>query len=133
MSNTNENPSEPSQGSPAYARWYDKDPALSKALEALKSAPSRYQAQVALNIMKVILEQKLENKLDRLITDEVIAETVESINENEATRHQYRRWYDVNETLRASMNLLADTPDDLLKSMVPRLVELIEKALVHEW
>jgi hypothetical protein len=133
MSNTNETPPESLPDSPAYARWYDKDPALSKALEALKTAPSRYQAQVALNIMKVILEQKLENKLDRLITDEVIAETVETLNENEASRHQYRRWYDVNETLRAAMSLLADTPDDLLKGMVPSLVDLIEKALVHEW
>lgn len=43
-------------------RWADRDPALVEALEALRRADSRYQAQVALNIIKVIVEHKIESK-----------------------------------------------------------------------
>ena len=35
--------------------WYDSDPALQKALTHLRSAHDRYQAQVALNIIKKLI------------------------------------------------------------------------------
>lgn len=116
-----------------YLRWYDKDPALSKAMEALRTAPNRYQAQVAINIVKVILEQKLERDLDKIVDDETIRQAVEEINENEDLRHRKRRWYDVNETLRAAMALLEDTPEDMHDSVVPSVVTIIEQSLVKEW
>lgn len=106
-------------------RWYDQDPALKRALEQLRSASDRYQAQVALNIIKIILEHQEEERLG-----------VESGGESwlkEVKAHpSRRRWYDMNETLRAAMKLMEEAPDDLQKTLVPHIVQLVEDAIKRE-
>ncbi|MBY0402374.1 MAG: hypothetical protein K2X66_00605 [Cyanobacteria bacterium] len=131
-------------------RWYDKDPALSSALEHLRKSSDAYQAQVAMNIIKVIIEHHIENnvcvELDRaaglslmegfphvnesLITGGNLTSTdIQEAYEANLQASSRRRWYDVNETLRSAMQLLRDCPDDLQQKIIPTLTRMIEETL----
>ncbi len=108
-----------------YQRWYDRDPALSQALATLRDAPDKYQAQIALNIIVVIVEHQIEHEtlghVDDLVT--LLGQAKETHNGN------YRRWYDVNETLRSAMKLLQDCPEDVQKQIIPSICRMVEDSL----
>lgn len=118
--------------SSSFQRWYDRDPALANALNSLRSAPSRYHAQVAINIIKIILEHRLEGQQSASVTDETIRQQVETVNQSTVERLDSRRWYDVNETLRAAMHMLEQVPDDMSQEVMPSIVATIENALAVE-
>jgi len=123
-------------GSPPM-RWYDTDPALSKALKQLRVAPDRYHAQVALNIIKIIIEhQAEENPSVRGVQqeqdgfDDPIQATVQQYSVRAAEQELLRRrWYDLNETLHAAMQLLHDCPDDIQQQVIPTVSRMIESTL----
>jgi hypothetical protein len=112
-------------------RWYDKDPALSKALESLRKAPSSYQAQIALNIIGVIVEHhtqvdlELEQKPAPLSLMEPAVERLGDI--------PRKRWYDVNSSLRSAMQLLQDTPPEYQARIIPNIANMIELTLERHW
>lgn len=114
-------------GNSPYQRWYDRDPALSRALEHLRQASDTYQAQVALNIIQIIVEHQAETEHGEPL--EPLAQ--EGFCEDGTTEHQRekRRWYDVNATLRSAMQLLRDCPEDLQKSVIPSIIRMIEHTL----
>ncbi len=104
-----------------YQRWYDRDPALSRALDHLRQASDAYQAQVALNIIKIIVEHQAAEDADE---------------PDDAPRdhpHQRRRWYDVNATLHSAMQLLRDCPDDLQQTVIPSITRMIEQTLEEHY
>lgn len=109
-------------------RWYDEDPALHKAMEQLRLAPDNYQAQIALNIIKIIVEHQMEEETDGPI--EPVHTAVPHQRSWDGHR-QHRRWYDVHETLGSAIQLLADTPEDLQKSLIPSIAQMIETTLSH--
>jgi hypothetical protein len=111
-------------------RWYDKDPALSHALEQLRTASDKYQAQIALNIINIIVEHQIETDTNVQLNGSggdnthLVASSVTS------EQHQSRRrWYDVNATLRSAMQLLQDCPEDLQRQIIPTIVRMIEQTL----
>ncbi|MBY0450576.1 MAG: hypothetical protein K2X01_08140 [Cyanobacteria bacterium] len=110
----------------APQRWYDQDPALSQALNHLRNASDRYQAQVALNIIKIIIEHQIEGDGETTIED---MNKVVDEKPGEVDPHLRRRWYDVNESLRSAMHLLRDCPDELQKSLIPTISRMIEETL----
>ena len=114
-----------SSSSSGGLRWIDRDPALAEAMESLRHAESRYQAQVALNIIKVIIEHKIESKAFCNIED-LVGELERS---RDQARQYYRRWYDLNETLSAALMLLQDCPDDLQAKVIPSLCRMVEDVL----
>jgi hypothetical protein len=110
----------------SYQRWYDRDPALSRALDMLRQASDIYQAQVALNIIKIIVEHQTEEA-----SKTEVEELAGRISAGESIERQIlrRRWYDVNETLRSAMQLLRDCPEDLQKTIIPTITRMIEETL----
>jgi hypothetical protein len=112
-----------------YQRWYDKDPVLSRALEQLRNAPDKYQAQVALNIIKIIVEHQIETETDQ---------PVEALDSDLPYRRswedhrQCRRWYDVHEALGSAVQLLGDCPEDLQKRVIPSIAAMIEQTIREE-
>ena len=108
-------------------RWIDQDPALSEALETLRKSETRYQALVALNIIKIIIEHKIEAKTFGHIED-LVSELERS---RDKARLYYRRWYDVNETLSAALMLLQDCPDDIQAKVIPSICRMVEEALAR--
>lgn len=105
----------------SFKRWYDEDPALSKAMDSLRQATDAYQAQVALNIIKVVWEHYQEIAPEALSDNPPAVPTV-----NPALN---RRWYDVNETLHSAMQLLQETPPEVQRHVIPSLVRMIETTL----
>lgn len=112
--------------SPSNHRWYDKDPALDRALEQLRNAPDNYQAQIALNIIKIIVEHQMEaeegpetGSLDQTMP----------YRRSWDDHRDHRRWYDVHETLSSAIQLLADSPADLQKRLIPSIAQMIENTI----
>jgi hypothetical protein len=113
---------------PPQRRWYDQDPAICRALGQLRAATDGYQAQVALNIIKVILEHELENE-GQLDADSLEASATRYMAQAQA--QPGRRWYDTSQALQSALNLLRDCPPDLQKSILPAVAQLIEESLAR--
>lgn len=120
-----------------FNRWTDQDPALARALEQLRKAPDRYHAQVALNIIKVVLEHQIEQQFDETASgvspfEENVDVVVQNLLQTASTRldpQQRRRWYDANESLRSAMQLLKDSPDEIQQVIIPTIARMIEQTL----
>lgn len=115
---------------PFVSRWYDRDPALSQALALLKQADTRYHAQVAINIIKVIIEHQQLDALHR--SHQAETTSVEAALEHAKTLNQQvasRRWFDADESLRSAMLLLQAMPDDAQQSVIPAIARHIETTL----
>lgn len=109
-------------------RWYDQDPILARAIEQLRNAENKHQAQIALNIIKIIVEHQIE-----LETDLPVEDLDSALNYRSATEsgRRHRRWYDLHETLSSAMQLLHDCPDDLQQRVIPVIADMIEKTLTQ--
>lgn len=130
-----------------FQRWYDRDPVLSKAMDQLRTSPDKYQAQIALNIIKIIVEHQIEGQAHMNVEDltmenlDELMETSKDLPENpmgplaraiaahQNSHHQKRRWYDVHQTLSSAIQLLADCPDDLQQKIIPSIATMIEETL----
>jgi hypothetical protein len=112
-------------------RWYDRDPALARALESLRLAPSRFHAQVSLNMIKILVEHDIEADNQGGPDDVVVERLAEAIERAKTLEEhtQRRRWYDVNETLRSAMLLLEDMPESLQDELIPSIAQTIEDTL----
>lgn len=131
----------PEENSEPYSgrRWYDSDPALCRALEQLRGASDIYHAQIALNIIKVIVEHQVEHFVGNaddspaampkdLKNSEDVTRFLASGVSSQERRHR-RRWYDVHETLSSALQLLTDAPDDLQRRLIPSIVRMVEETL----
>ncbi len=107
-------------------RWSDRDPALKQALSALKTAPSKAQAQIALNVMMVIIEHGIES--DTLTDVDQLIDQL-TTNRHKAQQNANRRWYDVNATLKSALQLLQDCPDDIQRHVIPMISTMVDEAL----
>lgn len=107
-----------------HQRWYDRDPVLSRAMQQLREAPDRHHAQIALNIIKIIIEHQIEAET-QLPADDLDS----ALNYRGSHPGPYRRWYDIHETLRSAMQLLNDCPDDLQRQVIPSIADMIEQTL----
>lgn len=106
-------------------RWYDKDPVLSKAMDTLAGTNDKVQIQIALNLIKIVIEHKIEEE-DVLSVDDILT----SVNDaSEAHEGKKERWYDLNETVRAAILMLEQTPEDLQKKIATDMAELITRVI----
>jgi hypothetical protein len=118
----------------ATQRWYDADPVIPRALAQLRQASNPQQAQIALNIIKVILEHQLaDQQAVEVDTLEGSVMTYLQTTEYSHTSHppnvKLRRWYDTSQTLSAAINLLQECPEDLKPSVIPTIAKMIEATL----
>ena len=121
MNSPKENP----EPNPAN-RWYDKDPALKRAMEQLRQATNRQQAQVALNIIKIIVEHRIEE--ETLTAPEELDSNL-PYRRSWDDHREHRRWYDVHETLSSAIQMLADCPEDLQTRVIPSIAQMIGTTL----
>lgn len=113
-------------GSNASNRWYDRDPVLQKAIRQLRQATDRQQAQVALNIIKIIVEHQIEAETSMVLEE---LDNILPYHRSSEDHQSHRRWYDVHETLGSAIQLLGDCPDDLQACLIPSIAQMIEKTL----
>jgi hypothetical protein len=114
-------------------RWYEQDPCLSRALGLLQEAQDVYQTQVALNIIKIVTEHQLEALQENPVPDALFM-----ANDNpelplnvSGRRDEQRRWYDLNEALRASLAMVRNCPDVLQQHIMAQVTEMIETMLAE--
>jgi hypothetical protein len=109
----------------AGRRWYDKDPVLSKAIKTLEKSDDQIQIQIALNLIKIVIEHKIE--LEEFGSIEELLSTVK--NAYDADEGRQERWYDLNETVRAAMVMLENCPEDLRQKIARDIAELISRMI----
>lgn len=109
-------------------RWYDKDPVLSKAMSTLSGTNDKVQIQIALNLIKIVIEHKIEEENVTSVDD-----IISSVNDASAAHEgKKERWYDLNETVRAAILMLEQTPEDLQKKIATDMAELITRVIVAQ-
>lgn len=104
-----------------YMRWYDHDEILSKAVKVLETSEDNLQIQVALNLIKVIVEHNIDNNRYSSV-DEIIA-SVESEQGNS-------RWYDLDNTIRTAIQLLKScSKEELQGNLAHDIASIVTDAL----
>ncbi len=106
-------------------RWYDKDPILSRSMKTLEASDDETQIKVALNLIKIIVEHNLSYSEYSDVND--IIEAVEEGMDERANS----RWYDIDRTVRAAINMLQNSPAEtrhiLAKEMAKIVIDKIKE------
>lgn len=100
-------------------RWYDKDPILSRSMKTLEASDDETQIKVALNLIKIIVEHNLAFSE---YTD--VNEIIEAVEEGLDTRAN-SRWYDIDRTVRAAINMLQNSPADTQKIIAKEMAKIV--------
>lgn len=109
-------------------RWYDKDPILSKAMETLRNTDDQIQIQIALNLIKIVIEHKIE--MEDFTSIEDILSSVRDASSYDSEKNS--RWYDLNETVRAAIIMLQNCPDEMRSKLSNDLAKIISSVLDSE-
>ena len=88
-------------------RWYDKDPILSRSMRTLELADDATQIQVALNIIKIIIEHNIA--YSEYSSVEAIIDAVDEGLVNKG----HSRWYDIDKTLRTAITMLENENENM--------------------
>jgi len=107
-------------------RWYDKDPILSRSMRTLEHSDDKTQIQVALNIIKIIIEHNIAYSEYSGVEEIINAVDEGLVNQGRS------RWYDIDKTLRAAITMLENSEQDVqievAKQMAKMVVEKIKDA-----
>lgn len=100
-------------------RWYDKDPILSRSMKTLEASDDETQIKVALNLIKIIVEHNIAFS-EYTDVDEII-EAVEEGMDSSANS----RWYDIDRTVRAAINMLENSPVETQKIIAKEMAKIV--------
>lgn len=100
-------------------RWYDKDPILSRSMKTLEASDDETQIKVALNLIKIIVEHNIAFSE---YTD--VNEIIEAVEEGMDTRAN-SRWYDIDRTVRAAINMLQNSPAETQKIIAKEMAKIV--------
>ncbi len=100
-------------------RWYDKDPILSRSMKTLEASDDETQIKVALNLIKIIVEHNLAFSE---YTD--VNEIIEAVEEGMDERAN-SRWYDIDRTVRAAINMLQNSPAETQKIIAKEMAKIV--------
>ena len=108
-----------------HRRWYDKDPVLSQAVRTLEETDDETQIKIALNLIKIIIEHKIEDEKFEAVED-IINAVGSGLDDNKKGR-----WYDIDSTVRTAMGMLQNCPSTtqhiIAKEMAKMVVDSIKK------
>ena len=114
-----------------YRRWYDKDPVLSSAMKTLEQSDDGQQINVAMNIIKIIIEHNIESS-EYEDVDDILSAVEAGVEENSKNN----RWYDIDSTLKTAMTMLQNCPEEtqhiIAKEMAKMVVEKIKEEDVKD-
>ena len=109
-------------------RWYDKDPVLSKAMKILETTNDKVQLKVAINLIKIIIEHNIESNSYNSVED-----ILNAVTEGRCEKGN-ERWYDLDKTLKTSIQMLENCTEEMQCSTVKDIADLIRKKFrnIHE-
>ncbi len=102
-------------------RWYDKDPILSKAMKILETSDDKFQIQIAINLIKVIIEHNIENSTYLSVDDIMMAVEEGRCGKGNA------RWYDIDNTLRTAIQMLENCSQDTQEKIARDIADLVRR------
>jgi len=108
-------------------RWYDRDPILSKAMRILETSDDKFQIQVALNLIKVIIEHNIETN-----TFNTVEDILKAVEEGRCEKGN-ERWYDIDLTLKTSVQMLENCPEEMQSKIARSIAELISDKLENSY
>ena len=100
-------------------RWYDKDPILSRSMKTLEASDDETQIKVALNLIKIIVEHNLAYS-EFTDVDEIIEAVEEGMDQKANSR-----WYDIDRTVRAAINMLQNSPPETQKLLAKEMAKIV--------
>lgn len=104
-------------------RWYDRDPILSKAMKILETSDDKFQIQVALNLIKIVIEHNIESN-----TFNTVEDILKAVEEGRCEKGN-ERWYDIDLTIRTSVQMLEKCPQEMQSKIARSIAELINDKL----
>jgi len=108
-------------------RWYDRDPILSKAMRILETSDDKFQIQVALNLIKVIIEHNIETNAFNTVED-----ILKAVEEGRCEKGN-ERWYDIDLTLKTSVQMLENCSLEMQSKIARSIAELISDKLENSY
>ncbi|MBQ4122900.1 hypothetical protein IJD44_04160 [bacterium] len=102
-----------------HRRWYDKDPILSKSMKTLEASDDETQIKVALNLIKIIVEHNISFSEYTDVNDIIVA-VEEGMDERANSR-----WYDIDRTVRAAINMLESSPPEVQKILAKEMAKIV--------
>lgn len=102
-----------------HRRWYDRDPILSKSMKTLEASDDETQIKVALNLIKIIVEHNIAFSEYTDVND--IIEAVEEGMDERANS----RWYDIDRTVRAAINMLQSSAPEMQKLLAKEMAKIV--------
>ena len=100
-------------------RWYDRDPVLSKSLKVLEVSDDATQIQMALNLIKIIIEHNIEDN-----TFSSIEDIVSAVDDGQEERGN-TRWYDIDKTLRTAIQMLERCPFEMQSKIAKEMASMV--------
>ncbi|MDD3012810.1 MAG: hypothetical protein PHC34_03830 [Candidatus Gastranaerophilales bacterium] len=107
-------------------RWYDRDPVLSKAMKILETSDDKLQIQVAINLIKVIMEHHIEENEYSSVDDMIKAVENGKLNKGSA------RWYDIDHTLRTAIQMLENCSLEMQSKVAREIATLVKEQFCDE-
>ncbi len=109
-----------------FSRWYDKDPVLSMSMRTLSTSTDTKQIEVALNLIKVIIEHNIQdNKYENV-------EDIMSAVEDGRIQRGHSRWYDIDSTVRTAIQMLEKCSPDTKKKVALDMAQIVIEKIVQD-
>ena len=103
----------------SQGRWFVKDLILYVSMKNFEALNDETQIKVALNIIKIIVEHNLAFSE---YTD--VNEIIEAVEEGMDSRAN-SRWYDIDRTVRAAINMLQNSPPETQKIIAKEMAKIV--------
>ncbi len=100
-------------------RWYDKDPVLSRSMRTLEFSDDKTQIQVALNIIKIIIEHNLAYSEYSSVED-----LIDAVDDG-LMKKGHSRWYDIDRTLHTAITMLEESSEDVQIEVAKKMAKWV--------
>ena len=109
-----------------YSRWYDKDPVLSMSMRTLANSDDASQIQVALNLIKVIIEHNIKSHEFKNVED------IMSVVEDGVIQRGVNRWYDLEKTVRTAIQMLEKCSPETRQKVALDMAQIVIENIVMD-
>lgn len=109
-----------------YSRWYDKDPVLSMSMRTLANSEDAKQIQVALNLIKVIIEHNIQSHEFKNVED------IMNAVEDGVIQKGVNRWYDLEKTVRTAIQMLEKCAPETRQKVAIDMAQLVIENIVMD-
>lgn len=109
-----------------YSRWYDKDPVLSMSMRTLANSDDATQIQVALNLIKVIIEHNIKSNEFKNVEDIMMAV------EEGVIQRGVNRWYDLEKTVRTAIQMLEKCSTETRQKVALDMAQIVIENIVMD-